>query len=69
MSYEELIMLPWWEQEKHLTERDREAVNRAGVSDWEYIEEDWAETPLGRKMVHDIAFSKYQRDLHKAGMD
>lgn len=68
MSYEELLMLPWWEQEKHLTDKDRDAIQRAGVSDWEYIDEDWAETPLGKKKVKDIKFSKYYREEYAAGM-
>jgi len=68
MTYEELIQLPWWEQEKHLTEKDKEAIHRAGISDWEYIDENWAETPLGKKWVHDIATTKYHREEYAAGL-
>ena len=69
MSYSELARLPWWEQEKHLTEKDKTAISKAHSTPWEEINEDWAETELGRKRIHDIAFKKYQRDLYAAGMD
>lgn len=61
--------MTWWEEEKLLTAKDREAIERAKSQDWPEIDEDSAETPLGKKKVHDIAFRKYNRDMYAAGMD
>ena len=60
--------LPWWEREKLLTEKDKQAIAKAKETPWEEIDENWAETPLGKKWVHDIATTKYHREEYAAGM-
>lgn len=60
--------LNWWEREKLLTPRDREAVSRAQSSSWEDIDENWAETDAGRYEVHVICTRKYHKAEAAAGM-
>ena len=64
----DISSMPWWEREKLLTPKDKEAINRAKQSDWTMIEEDWAETEAGRLEVHDIMMSKYHREEYQAGI-
>ena len=61
--------IPWWEEEKLLTEKDKAAIERARATIWEDIDEDWAETEIGRKRVHDIVMRKYHHDEMKAGIE
>lgn len=58
----------WWEEEKLLTERDREAIAAAKKMDWTEIDETSAETPTGRRWVHGIAMRKMRRCECVAGM-
>lgn len=67
MSITELV--DRWELEKLLTDRDREAISRARDCDWTEIDEDWAETELGRKELHDIIVTKYHDEEFRAGME
>lgn len=61
-------MMDWWEREQMLTEQDKEAVARARGCDWTEISEDWAETELGRQVIHEIIISKYHDDELQSDM-
>lgn len=50
--------MPWWEREQLLTDKDRQAIQRAIYSRWEDINENWAETEEGRYEVHRITMNK-----------
>lgn len=58
----------WWEEEAFLTEKDKEAIEKAKSLPWEVIDENSAETEIGRKWVHDIIMRKYHRDEASAGI-
>ena len=58
----------WWEEERLLTEKDKEAIRKAKELDWDEIDEDCAETVIGRKWVHNIAMRKYHREEYSAGI-
>ena len=53
---------------KQLTEKDRQAIQRANASRWEDIDESWAQTEAGRNEVHRIMTRKYHRDEHSLGI-
>lgn len=55
-------VIEWWEIEKLLTPKDKEAIAKARSLPWEDISEDWAETELGRREIHSIIMDKYHRD-------
>ena len=55
-------------QQDHLTEKDRQAIQRANASRWEDIDESWAQTEAGRNEVHRIMTRKYHRDEHSLGI-
>ena len=59
----------WWEEERLLTDKDRAAISKAREQDWTEIDEDSAETEIGRRRIHAIIMRKYHRDEYKAGMD
>jgi hypothetical protein len=61
--------LPWWEREKLLTEKDKQAIQRAIYSNWEDIDESWAETEAGKNELHSIIMRKYHQEEFKAGID
>lgn len=65
----DVAQMQWWEREKLLTPKDKEAIDKAKHSCWEEIEEDWAETEAGRYEIHSIMMRKYHRDEHLAGME
>lgn len=54
--------MPWWEREKTLTEKDREAIRRAVYADWADIDEASAETEAGRYELHRIKMTKYHNE-------
>lgn len=58
----------WWEEERLLTEKDKAAIAKAKSQPWEEIDEDSAETEIGKRWVHDIASSKYHREEFRTGM-
>ena len=60
--------LPWWEREKLLTAKDKEAIQRAIHARWTEISEDWAETELGREELHHIILRKYHQEEEMAGI-
>ena len=60
--------LPWWEREKLLTERDKQAIQRAIHSHYADIDEGWAETEYGRAELHSIIMRKYRQEEFLAGM-
>ena len=65
---EAIANMPWWEREKHLTDKDREAIQRAIYAPWEEIDPDWAETEAGRWELDRIRSRKYHQDEAKAGI-
>lgn len=60
--------LPWWEREKLLTPKDKEAIQRAIYTRWEDIDENDAETEAGRYELRTIALRKYHNDEFKSGI-
>lgn len=60
--------LPWWEREKLLTEKDKQAIERAIQSYYADIDESWAETDLGREELMRIARTKYRSEEWLAGI-
>ena len=60
--------LPWWEREKLLTDKDRQAIRKAIQSYYADIDENWAETELGREELRKIAGRKYRQEEWLAGM-
>ena len=58
----------WWQEERLLTEKDKRAVEKAKSQDWQDIDENTAETVLGRRWVHDIAMRKMHREEFAAGI-
>ncbi len=59
---------PWWEKEKLLTHKDKEAIQKAIQSYYGDIDENWAETELGREELRKIARRKYHDEEWLAGM-
>ena len=60
--------LPWWEREKLLTERDRQAIQLAIHTYYADIDEGWAETEAGKNELHSIIMRKYHQEEFKAGI-
>lgn len=60
--------LMWWEEERLLTETDKVAIEKAKTQAWEDIDEDTAETEIGRRWVHDIATRKYHYEEARSGL-
>ena len=60
--------MPWVERQKLLTDKDRQAIQRAIYSRWEDIDEAWAETDAGRAEIHSICRRKYHAAEFAAGM-
>lgn len=60
--------LPWWEREKLLTTKDKKAIQKAIQSYYADIDENWAETELGREELRKIARRKYRDEEWLAGM-
>lgn len=52
-----------------LPDSDKELIEKALGQRWEDIDEDKASTRLARKILHDIAITKYHLDEYKAGME
>ena len=50
--------LQWWEREKLLIDKDREAIQKAIYSRWEDIDENSAETEAGRYEIQSIRSQK-----------
>lgn len=63
-----VAQMPWWEREKLLTDKDKQAIEKAKQSCWEEIKEDWAETEAGRYEIHSIVSRKYHYDELQAGL-
>lgn len=64
----EIQALPWWEREKLLTEKDKQAIQRAINCHYADIDEDWAETEAGRVEIHSIIMRKYHNEEYIAGL-
>lgn len=60
--------MPWWERKKLLTDKDREAIQKAINSRWTEIEEDWAETEAGKNELHSIKMRKFHHEEFLAGI-
>lgn len=60
--------LQWWEREKLLTEKDREAIQKAMYTRWEDIDENAAETEAGKYEIQSIRSRKRHNDEWLAGM-
>jgi len=60
--------LMWWEREKLLTEKDREAILQAKDLPWPEIDEEAAETEAGRYELHQVAIRKYHNEEFHAGI-
>ena len=60
--------MTWWEREKLLTPKDREAIQKAIYARWEDIDENSAETDAGREEIHRIRTRKYHDAEFSAGM-
>lgn len=60
--------LPWWEREKLLTPKDKQAIQKAIQSYYADIDENWAETELGREELHSIIMRKYRAEEWLEGM-
>lgn len=60
--------LYWWEIEKLLTPKDKEAIAKAKSQHYGNINEDDAETDLGRQELHRIILEKYHNEEASAGM-
>ena len=58
----------WWEEERLLTAKDKAAISKAKGQHYSEIDEDSAETILGKKRIHDIAFRKYLDEEYRAGL-
>lgn len=58
----------WWEEERLLSPKDKEAIAKAKAQRWEDIDENTAETEVGRRWLHDIAMRKYHTDEFNADM-
>lgn len=69
MTDTEISAIPWWEREKMLTAKDKEAIYKAKHSYSEDIKEDWAETEVGKYEVRQICKHNYHREEFMAGMD
>lgn len=58
----------WWQEEALLTKKDKEAIEKAKSQDWTEIDENTAETVIGRKKLHDIIMTKYHNEEFQAGI-
>lgn len=68
MSIAEIRKLQWWQREKMLTEKDREAKQRAIYQNWEDIDINSAETDAGKVELELIVSRKRHRDEWQAGI-
>ena len=68
MMTTDVSKMPWWEREKLLTEKDKEAIVKAKGQYFGDIDENSAETEAGRYELHSIFMRKYHRDEYLAGM-
>lgn len=62
------IRLMWWEREKLLTTKDKQAIQKAIQTYYADIDENWAETELGREELRKIERRKYRDEEWLAGM-
>ena len=60
--------LPWWEREKLLTEKDKDAIHRAIHTRWEDIDTESAETEAGKAELESIISQKRHLDEWLLGM-
>lgn len=60
--------LPWWEREKLLTDKDKQAIQKAVNLHYADIDENEAETEAGRYELHSIVMRKYHNEEFKAGI-
>lgn len=60
--------MPWWQREKLLTEKDKEAISEARRSRWEDIEEERADTEAGRIEIRYIQLRKMHAAEARCGM-
>ena len=58
--------MPWWEREKLLTAKDRDAIQRAIYADWTDIDESAAETEAGKYELHSIKMRKFHQEEFSA---
>lgn len=60
--------LQWWEREKLLTDKDRDAIEKARYSRWEDIDVNSAETEAGKYEIEYIISRKRHTAEWLAGM-
>ena len=60
--------LPWWEREKLLTPKDKQAIQKAVNLHYADIDENEAETEAGRYELHSIIMRKFRDEEWLAGM-
>lgn len=53
----------------YLPERDKELIRKANDQRWEDIEVEEAESEEARKILYDIAITKYHLDEFECGME
>lgn len=58
----------WWEEDRLLTEKDKEAIEKAKKQSWTKIDEDSAETLIGKRRLHSIAMRKFHYEEFQAGL-
>ena len=63
-----IISVPFTDFPSCLPESDRALIREANDAAWEDINTSAASTPLGRRILHDIAVTKYHYDEAKVGM-
>ena len=59
--------LPWWEREKLLTDKDKQAIRKAVNLHYAEIDENEAETEAGRYELHSIVMRKFRNEEWLAG--
>ena len=69
MTEPEIRSLPWWERERMLTDKDRDAIHTARCLDWTEINPDSAETIAGKIEIKNILTTKYHREETSAGIE
>ena len=58
----------WWERERLLTDRDKEAIEKARGQYYADIDEESAETVHGREILREIIMRKYHAEEFSAGI-
>lgn len=62
MTDMDVSKMPWWEREKLLTDKDKDAIAKARGQHYGDIDEGAAETDAGRYELHALVMRKYRRE-------